>query len=71
MDWGLQRQRDLHRTEDLRKLLNTNEIFDKFQPQIFKQLVDKILIEGTNKAREVAKQKIKEIKQAMKLDYFK
>lgn len=44
-----QRQRDLHRTEDLRKLLNTNEIFDKFQPQIFKQLVDRILIDG-NKA---------------------
>ena len=35
------------------------------------ELVDKILIEGTNKAAEVAKQTMKEVKQAMKLDYFK
>ena len=34
------------------------------------ELVDRILIEGTNKAREVAKQTMKEVKQAMKLDYF-
>ena len=34
------------------------------------ELVEKILIEGTNKAREVAKQTMKEIKQAMKLNYF-
>jgi len=34
------------------------------------ELVDKILIDGTNKAREVAKQTMKEVKQAMKLDYF-
>ena len=34
------------------------------------ELVDKILTEGTNKAREVAKQTMKEVKQAMKLDYF-
>ena len=32
--------------------------------------VDKILIEGTKKAQEVAKQTMKKIKQAMKLDYF-
>ena len=32
--------------------------------------VDKILIEGTNKAREVAKQTMKKVKKAMKLDYF-
>ena len=32
--------------------------------------VDKILIEGTKKAQEVAKQTIKKLKQAMKLDYF-
>ena len=32
--------------------------------------VDKILIEGTKKAQEVAKQTIKKVKQAMKLDYF-
>ena len=32
--------------------------------------VDKILIEGTEKAREVAKQTMKKVKEAMKLDYF-
>ena len=32
--------------------------------------VDKILIEGTEKARKTAKQTMKKIKQAMKLDYF-
>ncbi len=34
------------------------------------ELVDKILIEGTKKAREIAKQTMKEVKKAMKLDYF-
>ena len=34
------------------------------------ELVEKMLIDGTNKAREVAKQTMKEIKQAMKLNYF-
>jgi len=34
------------------------------------ELVDKILIEGTNKARQVAKETMKEVKQAMKLNYF-
>ena len=33
--------------------------------------VDKILIEGTEKARKTAKQTMKKIKQAMKLNYFK
>ena len=32
--------------------------------------VDKILIEGTKKAREVAKVTMKKVKKAMKLDYF-
>ncbi len=32
--------------------------------------VDKILIEGTKKAKEVAKQTMKKVKKAMKLDYF-
>ncbi len=32
--------------------------------------VDHILIEGTKKAREVAKQTMKKVKKAMKLDYF-
>ena len=32
--------------------------------------VDKILMEGTKKAQEVAKQTMKKVKQAMKLDYF-
>ena len=34
------------------------------------ELVDKILKEGPEKAREVAKQTMKEVKQAMKLNYF-
>lgn len=32
--------------------------------------VDRILIEGTNKAREVARRTMKKVKEAMKLDYF-
>lgn len=44
-----QRTRDLYRTEDLRKLLNKEQQFTEFQPHIFKQLIDKILIDG-NKA---------------------
>ena len=32
--------------------------------------VDKILIEGTKKAREVAKETMKKVKKAMRLDYF-
>ncbi len=34
------------------------------------QLVDKVLIEGTEKARRVAKETMKKVKKAMKLDYF-
>lgn len=34
------------------------------------ELVDKILIEGTNKARQIAKETMEEVKKAMKLDYF-
>ena len=34
------------------------------------ELVDKILIEGTEKARKVAKETMKKVKKAMKLDYF-
>ena len=33
-------------------------------------LVDNILIEGTKKARKVAMETTKEIKKAMRLDYF-
>ena len=32
--------------------------------------VDKILIEGTKKARQEAKQTMEKVKKAMKLDYF-
>ena len=34
------------------------------------ELVDKLLMEGTEKARKVAKQTMKRVKKAMKLDYF-
>lgn len=33
--------------------------------------LDKILIEGTDKAREVAKETMKKVRKAMKIDYFK
>ena len=35
------------------------------------ELVDEILIKGTEKAKETAKETMKKIKKAMKLDYFK
>ena len=34
------------------------------------ELVDEILIEGTKKARAKAKETMKKVKEAMKLDYF-
>ena len=34
------------------------------------ELVDKLLMQGTEKARKVAKQTMKKVKKAMKLDYF-
>ena len=34
------------------------------------EIVDKILIEGTKKARRKAKETMKNVKRAMKLDYF-
>ena len=34
------------------------------------ELVDKLLMEGTEKARKVAKQTMKKVKKAMKLNYF-
>lgn len=34
------------------------------------ELVDKILLEGTTKAQAVAKETMKKVKKAMKLDYF-
>ena len=35
------------------------------------ELVDEILIKGTEKARNTAKETMKKVKKAMKLDYFK
>ena len=34
------------------------------------ELVEKFLIEGTEKARKTAKETMKKVKKAMKLDYF-
>jgi len=34
------------------------------------EIIDKVLIEGTEKARKVAKETMKKVKKAMKLDYF-
>ena len=34
------------------------------------ELVDKLLITGTEKARQTAKETMKKVKKAMRLDYF-
>ena len=34
------------------------------------ELVDKLLMEGTEKARKVAQETMRKVKKAMKLDYF-
>ena len=35
------------------------------------ELVNQILIEGTNKAKQIAKETMEEVKEAMKLEYFR
>ena len=35
------------------------------------EVVDKILIDGTTHAREVAKETMKDVKKAIKIDYYK
>ena len=52
--------------EELRPIREKREYYENLPEE-----VDKILIEGTNKAREEAKRNMKKIKQAMRLDYFK
>ena len=70
----------------IRRRLRTNELFLKtmfigknsntkvgicYMNNIARsELVDKILIEGTEKARKIAKETMKKVKKAMKLDYF-
>ena len=44
-----QREMDIYRTEELRNVIKNIGTFKKFNGEIFKQLVEKILIEG-NKA---------------------
>lgn len=44
-----QREMDIYRTEELRNVIKNIGAFEKFNGEIFKQLVEKILIEG-NKA---------------------
>lgn len=44
-----QREMDIYRTEELRKTIKDIKVFDKFNGEIFKQLVEKIIIDG-NKA---------------------
>ncbi len=43
---GLQLQVDLGRMDSLREILNTEEVFDKFNDGIFRRVVDKVLIDG-------------------------
>jgi len=51
--------------EELRPIREKREYYEKHPEE-----VDKILIEGTKKAQEVARQTMKKVKKAMKLDYF-
>mgnify|MGYP000015365979 CR=1 FL=1 len=43
-----QREMDIYRTEELRQLIKRIGTFDKFNGEIFKQLVEKIIIDGNN-----------------------
>lgn len=43
---GLELERDLCRIEDLREILNSDEIFGEFNADIFRRVVDKVLIDG-------------------------
>ena len=52
--------------EELRPIREKREYYEQHPEE-----VDRILIEGTKKAQEVAKETMKKIKKAMKLDYFK
>ena len=51
--------------EELKPIREKRAYYEKHPEE-----VDKILIEGTKKAREVAKETMKKVKKAMKLDYF-
>jgi len=51
--------------EELRPIREKREYYETHPEE-----VDKILIEGTKKAQEVARQTMKKVKKAMKLDYF-
>ena len=51
--------------EELRPIREKRKYYENHPEE-----VDKILIEGTNKAREEAKRNMKKIKQAMRLNYF-
>lgn len=43
---GLALERDLSRMDNLREILNSEEVFDKFNADIFRRVVDKVLIDG-------------------------
>ncbi len=52
--------------EELKPIREKREYYEAHPEE-----VDKILMEGTEKAREVAKETMKKVKEAMKLNYFK
>ncbi len=52
--------------EELRPIREKREYYESHPEE-----VDKILLEGTKKAQKVAKETMKKVKEAMKLDYFK
>ena len=46
---GLMADQNIYRIEELQEKINSMEVFDKFNGGVFKQLVDKVQIDG-NKA---------------------
>ncbi len=55
--------------ENMNKFLNPIREKAKYYEE-HPEIVDKILLEGTNKAREVSKETIKKVKEAMKINYY-
>jgi len=60
------------KSQNTTKVTKTNKTFtDRKYYEENIEIVDKILIDGTKKAQTIAKDTMKQVKKAMKLDYFK
>ena len=72
-DAYIQMQADEKAKKELAKMINATLEPMREKRKYYEQhpeLVDEILIKGTEKARQTAKETMKKVKQAMKLDYF-